>query len=81
MTAEEVIKKLQPIFSDIFLDEVTVTPELCAADVEEWDSLCQISLTVDIEKEFDIKFDLGELETAQNTGDMVEMIINHINAK
>ena len=60
---EEILVRLQSIFDDIFLDEVVVTPELSAHDVEEWDSLLHISLVVAVEEAFGIRFRVGEVET------------------
>ena len=49
MTQTEVIAKLQPIFDDVFMDKVEVTPALTAKDVPEWDSLVHITLVLSIE--------------------------------
>lgn len=70
----EVLAQLQSIFDDIFLDEVVVTPELSAEDVEEWDSLLHISLVVAVEEAFGIKFRVGEVESTRNVGDFVSLI-------
>ncbi len=39
-----VLTRLQSIFDDLFLDEVQLTRDLSAKDVEEWDSLKHIAL-------------------------------------
>lgn len=70
-----ILQELQPIFQDIFDDEdLVVTNELSANDVEDWDSLSHIRLVVAIEKHFNIKFALGELKGLANVGEMVEII-------
>ncbi len=66
---------MQVIFDELFLDEVTVTPELSAKDVEEWDSLLHISLVVTVEESFEVKFRVGEVEATQNVGEFVELIV------
>ena len=71
----EVIAKLQTIFDDVFLDPVTLTPELSAKDVPEWDSLTHISLMVAVEKGFNVRFHVGEVENAKNIGEFVDMIL------
>ncbi len=49
--------KLQEIFRDIFDDEeIVITRETTAADIEGWDSFAQINLMTAIEKEWGIKF-------------------------
>src|SRR5579862_4957052 len=45
MDKEATLKKLQEVFRDVFEDdELTLTPETSAQDVEGWDSLAHVSL-------------------------------------
>jgi acyl carrier protein len=74
MNQAEIIAKLQTVFDEIFVDPVTVTPELTAEDVEEWDSLLHISLEVAIEKAFGIKFRVGETRATKNVGELATVI-------
>jgi len=75
MTHQSVYVELQSIFDDVFMEEVSVRPELSAKDVDEWDSLQHISLVLSIEERFDIRFKVGEVESAKNVGDLVELIV------
>ena len=79
MTQTEVITKLQPIFDDLFMEKVTLKPDLSAADVEEWDSLIQISLLLAVEKQFNIRFRVGEVEAAKNVGEFADLIARRVN--
>jgi acyl carrier protein len=79
MTQTEVISRLQPIFDDLFMDKVELTPELSAADVEEWDSLIQINLSLAVEKAFNIRFRVGEVEATKNVGDFADLIARRVN--
>jgi len=74
MTQSEVLSRLQPIFDDLFMEKVELTPELTAADVEEWDSLLQISLLLAIEEAFSIRFRVGEVEALRNVGEFADLI-------
>lgn len=75
MTEEKILEELQPIFQDIFDDdEIVVTAETSAKDIEDWDSLAQIRLVVAMEKHFSIKFAFGELQELKNVGEMVSLI-------
>jgi acyl carrier protein len=74
MTQTEILAKMQTVFDDVFLDDVKVTPELCANDVEEWDSLLQISLVLGVEKEFGVRFRVGEVEATKNLGEFADLI-------
>ncbi len=75
MTQADVIAQLQLVFDDVFLDKVTVTPQLTAQEVDEWDSLIHISLILAVEKRFKIHFGVGEVEAARNVGDLANLIL------
>ena len=79
MTREEVFAKLNEVFRDVFDDEdIVVTDETTAADIEDWDSLEHINLLVAIERSFDIKFTMGETTGMQNVGEMADKIMAHL---
>ena len=77
---EDIFKILQEIFDQIFITEILICNELSANDVEEWDSLMQISLIVAVESRFDIRFALGEVENVENVGQFAELILAHLEA-
>lgn len=67
--------RIQSIFRDVFDDPgLNITPATSAADVPAWDSLMNINLIFAIEREFHIKFALGEIQELNNVGEMVELI-------
>lgn len=75
MTKAEIHENVQEIFRDVFdEEELIITDETNADDIEDWDSLAQVRLTVAIEKKFSIKFDFGELASLHNVGEMLELI-------
>ena len=75
MEAPEIYGKLTSIFREVFDDdELAVTPELTAADLEEWDSLQHIRLVISVEREFALKFTAAEIGTLKNVGEFVELI-------
>jgi acyl carrier protein len=74
MTQSEVIAKLQTVFDNIFLEPVTLAPELSATEVDEWDSLLQISIVVAVESAFGVKFRVGEVEATRNVGEFADLI-------
>ena len=80
MTREEIFTGVQDIFRDIFdEDDLVISDSTSSDDVEEWDSLNHINLVSAIEKEFKIKFALGELMTLKDVGAMIDLIIKKIN--
>lgn len=71
----DILEKLEIIFRDVFDDEnIILTNETTANDIEDWDSLAQINLLIAIKKEFKINFDLEEVSKYKNVGDMVNAI-------
>ncbi len=76
----DILKKLEVIFRDIFDDEdIVLTNETTANDIEDWDSLTQINLIVAIRREFKINFDIEEASKYKNVGDIVKIIDKKIN--
>ncbi|HEY9772498.1 MAG TPA: acyl carrier protein [Planktothrix sp.] len=78
MSQAEIISRLQPIFDNVFLESVVLTPQLSAADVSEWDSLMHISLVIAVEKAFNIKFRVGEVEGTRNVGEFADLIARRL---
>jgi acyl carrier protein len=74
MNTDDIYKRLQGIFDNVFMEEVRVTPELSANDVDEWDSVTHVSLVLAVEEEFGLRFRVGEVESAKNLGDLVNLI-------
>lgn len=80
MTKEEVFNSVQSIFNDIFDDDdLIIENKTNSDDIEEWDSFNHINLVSAIEKEFNIKFALGELEELKDVGSMIDLIVKKIN--
>ena len=79
MTREEVFKNLNEIFQEVFDDEEKEVNETTTSkDVDNWDSLEHINLIVSVEKKFGIKFNMGEVTTMRNVGEMADIILKRI---
>lgn len=75
MTDRKYLNKVQVIFRDVLDNQdIVLSRETTAGEIEEWDSLSHINLVVAIEKEFGIRFALGELQRLKNVGDMIDLI-------
>ena len=79
MSREEVFEKLNEVFRDVFDDEsITVTDATTADDIEEWDSLEHINLLAAVEQEFGMKFNMGQVVSMKNVGEMADIILAQI---
>ena len=75
MSREEILKKVNEIFWDVFDDEsIVVTEETTAADLEDWDSLTHITLISEIEGEFGFTFAMKDVLGMKNVGEMLDII-------
>jgi acyl carrier protein len=75
MEAALTYERLTKIFHDVFDDdELVVTPELSAKDVDEWDSLSHLRLVLSVEKSFGVKFSASEIARLKNVGEFVSLI-------
>ena len=75
MTHEEIMEIVRRIFREVFDDDtLEVNDSTNSSDIEDWDSLEHISLVVSMENEFNLKFDLKEVNKLANVGEMVDLI-------
>jgi acyl carrier protein len=75
MEKETILSEIQAIFRNILDEEdITLTEETSANDVDGWDSLTHIQLIVAIEKYFKIKFTSKEILSWKNVSEMIDSI-------
>jgi len=75
MSADAILQQLREIMIDVLdVDDLTLTPETTAEDVEEWDSLSHVRLVVAVERHFGLKFKNAEIEGLKTVGDLVRLI-------
>jgi acyl carrier protein len=71
----DAMTRLEPIFREVFdQPDLKITDTMTAKDVPGWDSLTNINLIFAIEREFKIKFALGEIQELNNVGEMATLI-------
>ncbi len=75
MSSGMVWNRLVTVMRETFdRDDLEVTPETTARDVEEWDSISHIELVVAIESTFGIKLRTGEIAGLKNVGQLYDVI-------
>lgn len=79
MTRETVFEKLNEVFRDVFDDDsITVNDATTSEDIEGWDSLEHINLIAAVEQEFSMKFNMGQVVTMKNVGEMADIVISQV---
>lgn len=79
MNRTEILEKLNEVFHDGFdNNDIVVTEQTNANDIEEWDSLIHITLISAVEDEFDVSFDMKTVVSMKNVGDMIDAIEEQI---
>ena len=80
--SKSTLSELQEIFRDCFDDnELILESTTSAIDIEDWDSLMQITLLITIEKHFKLRFNPEEIQKLNNIGEMVTLIDRYLNEK
>lgn len=75
MNREEILKRVNIIFQDVFDDEtIIVNEKTTAEDIEDWDSLTHITLITEVEEEFSFKFAMKDVLGMKNVGEMIDII-------
>jgi acyl carrier protein len=75
MDQATILEKLIEIFRDVFDDPgLTLLLSTTADDVPGWDSMNHITIVVEAERQFGVKFRTSEVEELRNVGDFVNLI-------
>jgi acyl carrier protein len=71
----ETLDRLSAVFQQVFDDdELEVSRETTAKDVEGWDSLMHVTLLINVEKALGVKFSSSEVASLKSVGDLVDLI-------
>ena len=75
MSEKQIYEQLTEIFQDVFDDDdIRISAQTTADDIEDWDSLSHITLVSAVENEFGMHFSMKEVSTMKNVGEMVALI-------
>ncbi|WP_308763760.1 acyl carrier protein [uncultured Bacteroides sp.] len=77
METKELLEILNGIFRKVLKrDDITLTEETTAHEVDGWDSLTNMILLTEIEKKFGVRFTFREIVKLKNVGDLCQTILN-----
>jgi acyl carrier protein len=72
---DQLLPRLNAVFHDVFDDaDMTITRDTTAQDVEAWDSLMHVTLLLNVEKAFQVKFSSSEISRLGRVGDLIDLI-------
>jgi len=75
MSETALLARLNEVFRSVFDDPaLTVSEATTAKDVPGWDSIVHITLVIEIERQFNVKFQMAEIEKLRNVGDLVAIL-------
>lgn len=73
--------KINDVFQRVFDDdELKIDRSTSAKDVEGWDSLMHVTLLINIEKAFGVKFKSSEVAALKNVGELVDLLDSKLGA-
>jgi acyl carrier protein len=69
------LERLNQVFQHVFnYNELIINRQTSAKDVEGWDSLMHVTLIVNVEKAFNVKFSSSEVASLKDVGDLIDVI-------
>jgi len=79
MTEIEVFTRLNKVFRKVFDDNsIVLSRSTTAKDIEDWDSIEHITLIGAVEKEFGMRFQMKEVSSMKNVGEMADIIRSRV---
>ena len=79
LSKNEILASVAEIMRDVFDDDdLEISLDTTADDVEDWDSLSHIRLIVAVERKFNFKFKNSEIESLKNVGELVNLIATKV---
>jgi acyl carrier protein len=77
MTDEQILKKITEVVQDqLDNPDVELTPSTVAKDVEGWDSLAHVRITIAIEQAFGLRFSTARIGAISDVGDLIDLVKN-----
>ena len=79
MERKEIMNLLQDIVREVIdNEELVLTDETVASDVDGWDSLAQVLIVGELQNELGVKFTSSEINGLANVGMLVDSIVTKL---
>jgi acyl carrier protein len=71
----EILQRVEEVVADqLDRNDVALSMNTVAATVDGWDSLAHVRIMIAVEEEFAVRFDMSEITSLTNVGDLVRLI-------
>lgn len=81
MTRDQIINVISEQLAQVLdEDEVSVTEETTADDVEGWDSIAHVKLIIALESALGVRFETDEITAPDNIGQLADIIARKLPA-
>ena len=71
----KILKDLSYIVSDVVgVDDLQLTMEMTANDVENWDSMSHVRILFECEQKWGMRLSINEISNLNNIGDLIYLI-------
>jgi len=75
LTSDAILGRVQDVFrAELDDDDLVIGPDTSQKNLKAWDSLAHIRLVSGIESEFDIQFNLTEIEQITSVRQFVQLL-------
>ena len=74
MTVENVAKRVETVFAEVFGKRLPFSPELPRADHDYWTSLKHVEFLVALDMEFGVRFDGADAVDMQSIATVIERV-------
>lgn len=79
---DDLLPQLQATLRQVFGDdELTITRDSTANDIEGWDSMMHINVVIAVEKRFGVKFASAEINTLKDDGQNIGTFLDLLQRK
>jgi acyl carrier protein len=82
MDKVDVLARVTQVFRNVFEDDaLQVQESTTSADVAGWDSLMHITLMINVEKSFGVRFTSAQLAGLKNVGELIALLARQLEKK
>ncbi|MEE9433207.1 MAG: acyl carrier protein [Sphingorhabdus sp.] len=75
MTEEETLAKITEVVRDeLDDDDIVLTRDSRADEVEGWDSLAHVRIVVAVEQSLETRFEMNDITELQTVGELIDLI-------